>query len=286
MNPDTSNLRLTNITLVIFARFFVGLRFLSRWKKRAYIGIDDCFILLAYAALLSLLSAGLLSKDQLPVSEREILITEGFAVIYYGLGVHADGLLAFECIYVTTVALTKVSLLLMYYCIFPINTWNLTIPGHYINLKGSFIGNVVPNILIDVAILGLLMPHVCQLSAMFLLGSFVIFTSIYRFTTLFEFVPSDFTSHRRILRGDNLYLAPLLRSTNFLSWRKNKSSFTPKSVNRVITIRGSGGSKGTKHSRFERLDKNLATIVHHSNGRTLGDAESQGSGDEIPLKGI
>ncbi|KAH6708761.1 hypothetical protein BKA61DRAFT_696508 [Leptodontidium sp. MPI-SDFR-AT-0119] len=146
------------------------------------------------------------------------------------------------------------------------------------------------------------------LSIVFLLGSFVIFTSIYRFTTLFEFVPSDFTGtlaslhigHRRILRGDNLYLAPLLRSTNFLSWRKNKSSSTPKSVNRVITIRGSGGSKGTKHSRFERLDKNvlrdkdlrpdygaeLATIVHHSNGRTLGDAESQGSGDEIPLKGI
>ncbi|KAH9203217.1 hypothetical protein DL95DRAFT_399569 [Leptodontidium sp. 2 PMI_412] len=299
MNPDTSNLRLTNITLVIFARFFVGLRFLSRWKKRAYIGIDDCFILLAYAALLSLLSAGLLSKDQLPVSEREILITEGFAVIYYGLGVHADGLLAFECIYVTTVALTKVSLLLMYYCIFPINTWNLTIPGHYINLKGSFIGNVVPNILIDVAILGLLMPHVCQLSAMFLLGSFVVFTSIYCFTTLFEFVPSDFTgtlvkactwviveSSAGIISACLLTLAPLLRSINFLPWRKNKSSSTPRSVNGVITIGGSGGSKGTKHLRFERLDENLATIVHHSNGRTWGDAESQGSGDEILLKGI
>ncbi|KAH7418835.1 hypothetical protein BKA64DRAFT_763598, partial [Cadophora sp. MPI-SDFR-AT-0126] len=357
-----SNLRSTNITLVILAGFFVGLRFLSRWKKRAYIGIDDCFILLAY----------------LPISEREISIPEGFAVIHYGLGVHADaldfdqliavgkGLLAFECIYVTTVALTKVSLLLMYYRIFPIDSmriscwilgtlsvcwcisiimvsifqctpiakaWNLTIPGHCINLKGSFIGNAVPNILTDVAILGLPMPHVwrlhttliqrCQLSAVFLLGSFtdklsliylpVLSSQIYRFTTLFEFVPSDFTgtlakactwviveSSAGIISACLPTLAPLLRSTNFLPWRKNKSSSTPRSVNGVITIGGSGGSKGTKHSRFERLDENvlrdedlrpdhgaeLATIVHHSNGRTWGDAESQGSGDEIPLKGI
>lgn len=260
MNPDTagqdlsqnkqSNLRSTNITLVILAGFFVGLRFLSRWKKRAYIGIDDCFILLAYAALLSLLSAGLL-------------------MIHYGLGVHADaldfdqliavgkGLLAFECIYVTTVALTKVSLLLMYYRIFPIDSmriscwilgtlsvcwcisiimvsifqctpiakaWNLTIPGHCINLKGSFIGNAVPNILTDVAILGLPMPHVwrlhttliqrCQLSAVFLLGSFVVFTNLPLHHTIRirplglyrDTCKSLHMGHRRILRGDNLCL--------------------------------------------------------------------------------
>ncbi|PVH68152.1 hypothetical protein DL98DRAFT_662305 [Cadophora sp. DSE1049] len=359
MNPDTagqnlaqnkqSNLRSTNITLVILAGFFVGLRFLSRWKKHAYIGIDDYFILLAYAALLSLLSAGLL-------------------MIHYGLGVHAaaldfdqlvavgKGLLAFECIYVTTVALTKVSLLLMYYRIFPIDSmriscwilgtlsvcwcisiimvsifqctpiakaWNPTIPGHCINLKGSFIGNAVPNILTDVAILGLPMSHVwrlrttliqrCQLSAVFLLGSFVVFTSIYRFTTLFEFVPSDFTgtlakactwviveSSAGIISACLPTLAPLLRSTNFLPWRKSKSSSTPRIVDGVATIGGSGGSKGIKHSRFERLDENalrdedlrsdhgaeLATIVHYCNDRTWGDAEIQGSGDEIPLKGI
>ncbi|KAH9221279.1 hypothetical protein DL95DRAFT_327949 [Leptodontidium sp. 2 PMI_412] len=378
MNPDTagqdlsqnkqSTLRSTEITLVILAGFFVTLRFLSRWKKRAYIGIDDYFILLAYAALLALLSAGLFSKDLLPIFELEIPITEGSAVIHYGLGLHAaalnfdkliavgKGLLAFECLYVTTVALTKVSLLLMYYRIFPIDSmrigcwilgtlsvcwcislimvcifqctpiakaWNPTIPGHCINLKGSFIGNAVPNILTDVAILGLPMPHVwslhttliqrCQLSAVFLLGSFVVFTSIYRFTTLFEFVPSDLTgtlakactwviveSSAGVISACLPTLAPLLRFTNFLPWRKNKSSSTPRSVNGVATIGGSGGSKGTKHSRFERLDESvlrdedlrpnhsaeLATIVHHSNGRTWGDAESQGSGDEIPLKGI
>ncbi|KAH8589763.1 hypothetical protein B0O99DRAFT_472010, partial [Bisporella sp. PMI_857] len=285
-----SNLRLTNITLVILAGIFVGLRFISRWKKRAYIGIDDYFILLAYVSI--------------------HLIAENLAVIHYGLGVHAaaldfdqliavgKSLLAFECIYVTTVALTKVSLLFMYYRLFPIDNmrigcwilgvlsicwcisiimvsifqctpiskaWNPTIPGHCINLKGSFIGNAVPNILTDIAILALPMPHVwslhttliqkCQLSALFLLGSFVVFTSIYRFTTLFEFVPSDLTwtlakactwviveSSAGIISACLPTLAPLLRSTNFLPWRKNKSLSAPRSANEVITIGGSGGS--------------------------------------------
>lgn len=47
-----SSLRSTNITLVILAGFFVGLRFLSRWKKRAYNGVDDYFIVLAYVRFL------------------------------------------------------------------------------------------------------------------------------------------------------------------------------------------------------------------------------------------
>ena len=76
--------------------------------------------------LLAFLSIGLLSKDQPPIFKCEVAITEGSIVIHYGLGVHAaaldpnqlttvgKGLLAFECIYVTTVALTKISLLLMY----------------------------------------------------------------------------------------------------------------------------------------------------------------------------
>lgn len=87
--------------------------------------------------LLTLLSVGLLSKDQLPVFECEITITKGAIVIHYGLGEHAaaldtnqliavgKGLLAFECIYVTTVILTKISLLLMYCRIFPIQSMRI-----------------------------------------------------------------------------------------------------------------------------------------------------------------
>lgn len=59
--------------------------------------------------------------------------------------------------------------------------WNPTLPGSCINLKGSFIGNAVPNIATDVAILSLPVPVVWGLQAsvayrlsvigIFLLGS-------------------------------------------------------------------------------------------------------------------
>lgn len=123
-------------------------------------------------------------------------------------------LIAFECIYVTAVAWTKISILLMYARIFPTKgfrlasiilgvisiswaisiicvsvfqctpvprAWNPTVPGTCINLKGSFIGNAVPNIVTDIAILSLPVRAVWGLHAnlvhrlsvigMFLLGS-------------------------------------------------------------------------------------------------------------------
>ncbi|PYH82493.1 hypothetical protein BO82DRAFT_391599 [Aspergillus uvarum CBS 121591] len=74
------------------------------------------------------------------------------------------------------------------------------VPGSCINLKGSFIGNAVPN---DVAILsrpvhvvwGLhaSLTHRLSVIAVFLLGSFVVFSSAYRFSTLFQFEPADTT---------------------------------------------------------------------------------------------
>ena len=50
-----SNLRSTNIVFVVLAGLCIGLRFLSRWKKRAYIGIDDYFIVLAYVSFINYL---------------------------------------------------------------------------------------------------------------------------------------------------------------------------------------------------------------------------------------
>ncbi|KAM3069670.1 hypothetical protein ACMFMG_010390 [Clarireedia jacksonii] len=168
--------------------------------------------------------------------------------IHFGLGRHtaalsttqivsyAKSLTAFECLYVTCVCFTKLSLLLMYRRIFPVRSieigslvlgilsvawciaiimvslfqcvpmqkiWDPTLEGHCINLKASFVGNAIPNILTDVAILALPMKQVwnlqtgvlqkAQISFVILLGSFVIFTSIYRFTTLFRFQPADVT---------------------------------------------------------------------------------------------
>lgn len=122
--------------------------------------------------------------------------------------------MGYECIYCTTLGVTKVSILLMYTRIFPTRpfriaaivlggiavawvisiicvsvfqcspiakAWHPNLPGTCINLKGSFIGNAVPNILTDIAILSLPVPVVWGLQAspayrlsvigLFLLGS-------------------------------------------------------------------------------------------------------------------
>lgn len=123
-------------------------------------------------------------------------------------------LLAFECIYVTAVMLVKLSVLQMYLrifpsrgfkiaaaiiaalvvawwiaivavCIFQCNpiskAWLPWIDGTCIDLKGSFIGNAIPNIVTDVAILCMPIRQVWKLHVtlaqrlslcfMFLLGS-------------------------------------------------------------------------------------------------------------------
>ncbi|KAJ5335593.1 hypothetical protein N7452_007996 [Penicillium brevicompactum] len=219
--------RATTIAMAVLAVVFTALRFLARWKKGLRPGVDD--YMLVVALLLLFVLTGLM-----------------LALIHFGMGIHAallpvqkvmmigKLLIAFECIYVTAVALTKISILLMYARIFPTKgfrlasiilgvisiswaisiifvsvfqctpvprAWNPTVPGTCINLKGSFIGNAVPNIVTDIAILSLPVRAVWGLHAnlvhrlsvigMFLLGSFVIFTSIYRFTTLFQFDPKD-----------------------------------------------------------------------------------------------
>lgn len=107
-------------------------------------------------------------------------------------------LLAFECLYVTAVAAIKLSILAMYLRLFPgrefklaawtiggiIVAWWIAIvlvcifqcnpvhkawlpwgEGVCINLKGSFIGNALPNILTDVAILVMPVKQVWHLHA-------------------------------------------------------------------------------------------------------------------------
>ncbi|KAI3132515.1 hypothetical protein CBS147325_8741 [Penicillium roqueforti] len=132
-------------------------------------------------------------------------------------------LLIFEIMYVTTVATTKISILLMYCRIFPTReiriaslvlggmtlswlvaiilvsvfqcnpiprAWDTRIPGKCINLKGMFIGNAVPNILTDILILSLPVKVVWGLHAS-LTHRLVVFTSAYRFATIFGFDPTD-----------------------------------------------------------------------------------------------
>ncbi|CZR56356.1 related to integral membrane protein [Phialocephala subalpina] len=310
------HLKATNIVVIILAGLFVVLRFVARWKKRANIGLDDYFIVLAFA------------------------------------------LLAEECIYLTTIAIIKVSLLLMYVRIFPFRSmrigcwilgslsvslavaftfvgifqcnpiaksWNPTIPGYCINLKASFIGNAVPNILTDVAILTLPINQIrhlhtnlmqrLQLSVVFLLGSFVVFTSIYRFKTLFEFDPTDLSwtlasactwcvveCCAGIISACLPTLAPLLFLFSSNISNHCRKSATPPTLSSIIapaglvTIGGTGGNaSGPRKSVYGRLSDELRPP--HSNETTsriygptqgrVGDQESwQSSGDEIPLRVI
>lgn len=140
--------------------------------------------------------------------------------------------MAFECVYCTTVGIIKISILLMYARIFPTRNfriasyilgaivvswviaiicvsvfqcnpiakgWNSSLPGTCIDLKGSFIGNAVPNIVTDVAILSLPvhvvwglhanLTHRLSVIAVFLLGSLLVFS------------PSSLSARLRIHRG-------------------------------------------------------------------------------------
>ncbi|KAH9204023.1 hypothetical protein DL95DRAFT_499094 [Leptodontidium sp. 2 PMI_412] len=331
------HLKATNIAIIILAGLFVVLRFVARWKKGVHIGLDDYFIVLAFVII----------------------------VIHFGLGLHSSGLqynqlllLSDECIYITTVAITKVSLLLMYVRIFPVRsmriscwilgslsvswavaivlvcifqcnpiakTWDPTIPGYCINLKASFIGNAIPNILTDVAILTLPINQVwhlhtnliqkLQLSVVFLLGSFVVFTSIYRFKTVFDFDPTDLSwtlatactwcvveCCAGIISTCLPTLAPLLFlfSSNLRGhWSKDSKTLKLSSLNApagLVTIGGTGGkTSGPRQSVYEYLSDELRPphdnettwrIYGQTEGRAGNKESRQNSGDEIPLRVI
>lgn len=77
--------------------------------------------------------------------------------------------------------------------------WNPLIEGTCLNLRAVFIGNAVPNIVTDILILTMPIYHVWKLqmrksqrlalTGIFMLGAFVIFASIYRFTTILKLDP-------------------------------------------------------------------------------------------------
>ncbi|RDW73712.1 hypothetical protein BP5796_07154 [Coleophoma crateriformis] len=222
-----TNTRNLSIVFLVMAVFFVGFRFAARFKQRAKIMMDDWLMVLSL-----LLLAGNLAC---------VLV-----MISYGLGLHSGALsltdaemlgkilLVNEPLYVTNINVIKLSLLLLYYRIFPLRSvklgcyvlgaisiaWNVTLlgvsegqcnprakawapwlPGTCINLKATFLAISIPSILTDLAILALPLPHVWRLQTnltqrvmlmvIFLLGSFVVFTSIYRFTVYLSYDPND-----------------------------------------------------------------------------------------------
>lgn len=79
--------------------------------------------------------------------------------------------------------------------------WKPWIEGRCIDIKATFLAIAIPNIITDIAILALPIPLLwglqttrvrkISLSIIFLLGSFVVFTSCYRFTTFLDFETTD-----------------------------------------------------------------------------------------------
>jgi len=79
--------------------------------------------------------------------------------------------------------------------------WAPWVAGHCIDLKVTQLAISIPNILTDIGILCLPMPLIWRLqtnlvqkislSIVFLSGSFVVFSSIYRFTVFLNYDPND-----------------------------------------------------------------------------------------------
>ncbi|KAK8043153.1 hypothetical protein PG994_013636 [Apiospora phragmitis] len=219
----------TTTALLVLATFFVGLRLWARYIKSTGYALDDYMVI---SALLVTFVTGSLNYGMIAngLGKHMQMVPPETLTEFFKL------LLGFECVYVTGVMLVKLSVLAMYLRIFPSRNfkygawfiggivvawwiaivlvcifqcwpipkaWNPALPGHCINLKASFIGNAIPNIATDIAILAMPVGQVWHLQVnlaqkisllfMFLLGSFVLFASIYRFSTIMQFQIEDTT---------------------------------------------------------------------------------------------
>ncbi|RAH48652.1 uncharacterized protein BO95DRAFT_356498 [Aspergillus brunneoviolaceus CBS 621.78] len=322
--------RVLCIFMTALGLLFVILRLLARWKKGLSVGPDDYTILLSMVFLCAICGLNLAMIHYGMGRHADALPTENVIKI-------SKLLVVYECVYCTTVGIIKVSILLMYARIFPTRNfriaslvlgsiavcwvmaiicvsvfqcapiakaWDQRLPGSCINLKGSFIGNAVPNIVTDVAILSLpvrvvwglhaSLTHRLSVIAVFLLGSFVVFTSAYRFSTLFQFEPADTpwtlaTANTWCLiecaSGIISACLPTLRPLFVALSSKFASSVGGGS-------RGRSVENGIKDSELQSLDALNPTLrppgEHLSRQLVLMDVSQRDNayGDEVPLNTI
>ncbi|KAH8660374.1 hypothetical protein BX600DRAFT_551782 [Xylariales sp. PMI_506] len=327
----------TTTALLVLATLFVALRFWARYSAVAQYGADDW---MAVAALLGVFAAGGINYAMIShgLGRHATDLAQDDLIIFFKL------LLAFECVYVTGVMLVKLSVLKMYLRIFPSSgfrvaaaiiaaivtawciaiilvcifqcnpiskAWYPWIDGQCINLKGSFIGNAVPNILTDVAILCMPIRQVLKLKIntaqrlslclIFLSGSFVLVASIYRFTTIMQFDILDTTWTLatactwcvvEVACGVISACLPTLRpimtkiSNRFGSLRGKTTTYGSEPATKVpvelVTI---GGTNGKFSERFGRRTENSAGGKSAGVFSRLDDSSDGGSGDELPLHG-
>ncbi|KAG5772141.1 hypothetical protein H9Q72_001547 [Fusarium xylarioides] len=331
-NTDRSGeLNATTTIVLVLSAVFVALRFWARYVRIGF-GTDD-WLTLVFVFITGGLNYGMIAHGLGKHAKR---VSEEDQVIFFKI------LLAFECIYVTAVLLIKLALLSMYLRIFPSRNFRLAsaliaavvigwwiaicavcifqchpikkawMPwldyGTCINLKASFIGNAIPNIATDIAILCLPVRPILKLQVnmaqklsllvIFLLGSFVLFASIYRFTTIMQFDPIDTTWTLatactwcvvEVACGTIALCLPTLRplmlmiSSKFESVTSRKDAVVRTGMQtELVTIGGTGGKTG----HFHRIDdayepKSSQRGLATSDGSIPhGDPSDRGSGDD------
>ncbi|ORY58905.1 uncharacterized protein BCR38DRAFT_400002 [Pseudomassariella vexata] len=332
-------LNVATTCLLVLATAFVGLRFWARRITSYAYGADDWMLV---AGLVVVFITGSLNYAMISYGlgrhASEVPLAD--LVVFFKL------LLAFECIYVTGVMLIKLSILQMYLRIFPSKQFKISaaaiafvvigwwiaivfvcifqctpvskawLPwseGKCIDLKASFIGNAIPNILTDVAILCMPIGQVWKLQAKliqklslcfaFLLGSFVLFASIYRFSTIMQFEIADTTwtlatactwcvveTACGVISACLPTLRPLLaKVTSGFSLAASRGTgakdYQNRSGSELVTI-GGGGSRSAKRN-FETSTGDRAfsnTDLFTPLGSRTDHASERTSGDEFPLK--
>ncbi|KAF5229494.1 hypothetical protein FAUST_10388 [Fusarium austroamericanum] len=335
----SSELNTTTTIVLVLSAIFVALRFWARYVRIGY-GLDDW--LTVVALVLVFITGGLnygmiahgLGKHAANVSLED-------QAIFFKI------LLAFECIYVTAVMMVKLALMQMYLRIFPsrrfklvsaiiaatVVAWWIAIcavcifqcrpirrawmpwltEGTCIDLKASFIGNAIPNIATDIAILCLPVRQILKLQVnvaqklsllvIFLLGGFVLFASIYRFTTIMQFQIADTTWTLatactwcvvEAACGTIALCLPTLRplmlrvSSKFESASRSRKTAATRS-NRPTELVTIGGTGKTDTRQFHRIEDDRAS---NESQLELGtghgslphyNMSERGSGDELPL---
>lgn len=341
MSDPGPSLRGTTTALLVLAFIFVVLRFAARYKRGLTYGADDWMIVVS---LVFCFVAGGLNYAMIDwgLGRHAVTLPPDNVTMVLKL------LVAFECVYCTGVGLVKLSLLLMYLRIFPTKDFRIgayilgsvtigwviaincvsifqcnpiekawlgpAVAGTCINLKASFIGNAVPNILTDIIILCMPVTQVLKLQVsnaqraslifMFLLGAFVLFASIYRFTTIMQFDMADTTGTLatactwcvvEVATGIISACLPTMRplmllvSSQFSSTR-NRSGQGSATGGRsqkteLVTIGGTGSKRNQDFRRLKNdYDVHSNVIATHTNGGR--DDASSLSGDEQPLASV
>jgi len=222
-----SYVRNVTIAFTVFAGVFVALRFLARYRQGARILIDDWLMVAAFAVLVGNMIMNLVLIQQglglhsgvltLPQLQQLYQTIYGAEVIYVsGVNLYKISLLFFYfrvfpvrsvrlggyiCGALSTAWTIACILAATWQCTPRQRLWMPWLDGTCIDLFLTQLCISVPSILCDIAILCLPLPHVMRLKTnlwqrillmfIFLLGSYVVFTSIYRFRVYLSYTTDD-----------------------------------------------------------------------------------------------